>query len=82
MVDIVSQELQNWGLKPSVATYSVTLDDLTSTLAFLICQMGLVIPFVLAIPSAWTTLPLDSHTAHFPLLSCLCSLFTFSERLS
>lgn len=38
----LSQESQNLGLKPSSATYSVTLDDLPR-LGFLICQVALMI---------------------------------------
>lgn len=72
MANSMSQELKSLGLKPSSATYSVTLDDLPR-LSFLNCQMKLMIPFVLPIASAGTTFPLDTYIA--ALLPSFMSLF-------
>ena len=68
MAQSESQELLNWGLIPSSASYSDSgWLNLDSWLPH--PSKGARDPFVLAIPSAWTTLPLDSHTAPFP--TCL-----------
>lgn len=83
MANSMSQELQNPGLKMSSSTYPVTLDDFTRLLvSSSVCRAhDTLCPALLFPRPRRTSLPLDTHIAACPLPSCLCSIFTFTERL-